>query len=140
MTIDIRPTAETRDDTHDRVMALLDTQALAKGHSFNPEQIAFEAWAGDEFLGGLTARISLDWMFVMLLAVSEPARGRGIGQRLLNADEDAARERNAAGIWLDTFSFQAPGFYQRMGYARFGRLPDYPAGQSRNFFAKRLQT
>ena len=42
------------------------------------------------------------------------------------------------GIWLDTFSFQARRFYEKLGYVVFGELPDYPAGHSRYFLQKRL--
>jgi hypothetical protein len=37
---------------------------------------------------------------------------------------------------LDTYSFQARGFYERLGYAVFGTLDDYPPGQSRIFLHK----
>src|SRR6516165_7091346 len=39
--------------------------------------------------------------------------------------------------WLDTFSFQARGFYEKLGYEEFGRL-DYPPGHHRHFLRKRL--
>ena len=40
-------------------------------------------------------------------------------------------------VWLDTFEFQARGFYERLGYTCFGELKNYPAG-SRLFMSKRL--
>lgn len=46
--------------------------------------------------------------------------------------------RNARHAYLDTFSFQAPGFYQRAGYRVFGELPDFPAGHRRYFMTKEL--
>src|ERR1700733_13030693 len=40
--------------------------------------------------------------------------------------------------WVDTFSFQAPGFYPKLGYEVFGEL-DYPPGHRRIFFRKHLE-
>ena len=54
------------------------------------------------------------------------------------AAEEVARARGCVGVWLDTFGFQAPGFYLRQGYTKLGELPDYPAPHVRQFFAKRL--
>ena len=34
---------------------------------------------------------------------------------------------------------QAPGFYRRLGFRSFGRIPDYPRGASRIFFVKSLK-
>jgi hypothetical protein len=42
-------------------------------------------------------------------------------------------------IHLNTFSFQAPGFYQKHGYRRFGRLSGSPEGASRHYYVKRLR-
>jgi hypothetical protein len=39
---------------------------------------------------------------------------------------------------LDTFSFQAPEFYRRMGYEVFGVL-DYPPDHKRIFLKKQLK-
>jgi len=41
-------------------------------------------------------------------------------------------------VWLNTFGFQAPGFYERLGYQLFGKLIDCPPGQHRYFYFKRL--
>ncbi|MNJ78333.1 hypothetical protein D3C77_760620 [compost metagenome] len=52
--------------------------------------------------------------------------------------EDLAREKGCVGIWLDTFDFQAPGFYQKLGFTEFGQLEDFPPGHKRFYFQKRL--
>ena len=51
------------------------------------------------------------------------------------AEQEAIR-RGCHGAWLDTFEFQARGFYERIGYECFGELPNYPAGFSRFFMKK----
>ncbi|MGH8409424.1 MAG: GNAT family N-acetyltransferase, partial [Pseudomonas sp.] len=47
-------------------------------------------------------------------------------------------EKGCAGIWLDTFSFQAPGFYRKLGFSEFGHIAEYPPGHTRHFFQKHL--
>jgi ribosomal protein S18 acetylase RimI-like enzyme len=50
--------------------------------------------------------------------------------------EDEARRRGCRGAWLDTYSFQARGFYERIGYEVFGVIDDFPPGHSRLFLRK----
>ena len=90
-------------------------------------------------IGGLWARSYYDWLHVGLLFVPESLRGQGIGRKLLALGEDEARAIGATGIWLDTFSFQAPDFYPRHGFQTIGRLDAYPGPHSRIFFTKRLR-
>lgn len=68
----------------------------------------------------------------------EQARGQGMGTKLMHMAEDLAREKNCIGVWLDTFDFQAPGFYQKLGYSELDQIVDYPPGHKRFFFQKRL--
>lgn len=89
-------------------------------------------------LGGAMGYTHWDWLFVSHLWVDERLRGRGWGQRLMASIEEAAVRRGCHAVHLDTFSFQALGFYEKLGYERFGTLPDYPRGESRYFLWKRL--
>ncbi|MXP65138.1 GNAT family N-acetyltransferase [Roseomonas sp. M0104] len=96
--------------------------------------------AGGETLGGLWGRTGYDWMFIELLAVPEALQGRGLGAELMRRAEAVAVERGCAGIWLDTFSFQARPFYEKLGYTLFGEISGYPRGGARYFLHKRLET
>jgi hypothetical protein len=49
-----------------------------------------------------------------------------------------ARQRGLLGVWLDTFSFQARPFYEKLGFSVFGTLHDHPAGGARYFMQKRF--
>ena len=62
----------------------------------------------------------------------------GLGSSLLATAEHEARLRGCRGAWLDTFEFQARGFYERAGYVVFGEIPDYPPGSARYFLKKAL--
>ncbi|MNZ58218.1 Acetyltransferase (GNAT) family protein [compost metagenome] len=92
----------------------------------------------NEVLGGLYARLFYQWMFIDLLSVPEQARGQGLGARLMQMAEEQARELRCIGMYLDTFEFQAPGFYRKMGFSEVGQIADYPRGSKRFFFQKRL--
>lgn len=125
-----------------------DYQAIvAPLRAYNQAQAGVEAAAKVALLindesgttqGGLHGRIFGHWLFVELLVVPEAARGQGMGLKLMNMAEAVARDKGCVGVWLDTFSFQAPDFYQKLGYSVFGELKDYPPGHSRFFLQKRF--
>jgi GNAT superfamily N-acetyltransferase len=75
---------------------------------------------------------------VELLFVPKEYRGAGLGTELMRLAEEEARRRGCRGAWLDTFSFQARGFYERLGYSVFGTIGDHPPGHSRFFMKKAL--
>jgi GNAT superfamily N-acetyltransferase len=89
-------------------------------------------------VGGLWGRTALGWLYVEVLAVPEHLRGRGIGTELMSRAESEAIVRRCHSAWLDTFEWQARGFYERLGYSCFGELNDYPRGFSRYFMKKVL--
>ncbi|NVZ71805.1 GNAT family N-acetyltransferase [Pseudomonas costantinii] len=91
-----------------------------------------------EVVGGLYGQISYGWLFIELLSVPDSMRTQGAGTRLMRAAEEVARQRGCVGIWLDTFSFQAPGFYRKLGFSEVGHIADYPPGHQRYFFQKHL--
>jgi GNAT superfamily N-acetyltransferase len=86
---------------------------------------------------GLAGETYCGWLFIRYLWVSEGLRGQGIGRMLMGAGEEKALERGCHSAWVDTFSFQAPAFYRKLGYDAFGEL-DYPPNHKRFFLRKRL--
>jgi GNAT superfamily N-acetyltransferase len=89
-----------------------------------------------EILGGLLGNIWAKWLYVSSLAVREPFRGKGYGTELMRQAEQFARDRGCTDAWLSTFSFQARPLYERLGYALFGALDNYPEGHSLFFMTK----
>jgi GNAT superfamily N-acetyltransferase len=89
-------------------------------------------------LGGLLGETYWGWLYIQVLWVREGLRGRGWGKRLLAAAEAEAVKRGCQNAYLETFGFQALGFYQKNGYILFGQLQDFPPGEIRYFIRKRL--
>ena len=87
---------------------------------------------------GLVASVWAGWLYIDNLWVADGWRGRGLGARLMARAEREAVRRGCGSAWTDTFSFQAPGFYRKLGYKVFGTL-DVPRGQRRYFLRKRLK-
>ncbi|WNG32658.1 GNAT family N-acetyltransferase [Archangium violaceum] len=127
----------------EEALRALTRSLLAYNHLHVPQENAralavFLRTEAGALLGGARGYTHWDWLFVSHLWVDERLRGRGWGQRLMASIEEAAVRRGCQAVHLDTFSFQALGFYEKLGYERFGTLPDYPRGESRYFLWKRL--
>jgi GNAT superfamily N-acetyltransferase len=91
-----------------------------------------------EVVGGLLGDIWAAWLHIRTLAVAPPARGRGLGRELMKRAELYALERGCTNAFLDTFSFQARPFYEKLGYRVFGTLENHPAGHQHYFMTKQL--
>ena len=91
----------------------------------------------ERIVAGLAGETYSGWLFIKYLWVSDGLRGKGIGRKLMAGGEDRALERGCHSAWVDTFSFQAPGFYRKLGYEVFGEL-DWSPDFKRFFLRKRL--
>ncbi|MFJ4875447.1 GNAT family N-acetyltransferase [Streptomyces sp. NPDC088745] len=94
--------------------------------------------ASDELIGGLTGFTWGGLGFVHLLWVRDSARREGWGARLMRAAEEEMRRRGCDRAGVSTYTFQAPGFYRRLGYEETARLPGVPGGHEDVYFFKEL--
>ena len=85
--------------------------------------------AGGGIVGGLIASTYWDWLDIEDFWLAEGLRGKGYGRRLLRIAEEEAQRRGCMRVKLQTFSFQARTFYEKMGYNVVGELVDYPPGE-----------
>ncbi|ASY56574.1 GNAT family N-acetyltransferase [Sinorhizobium sp. CCBAU 05631] len=88
--------------------------------------------------GGLYATDGYGWAFVRYLAIPDEYRGQGLGRRLMEEAKRIARARGYIGLRLDTFEFQAPPFYEKLGFELFGELEGAPGAIPRYFLKKRF--
>jgi GNAT superfamily N-acetyltransferase len=110
-------------------------------HGGDPQggQICFILYSPEnEIAGGLIGETHWGWFYINLLFVKEELRGRGYGHQLLTLAETEARKLGAKHAYLDTFTFQAPGFYEKHGYRMFCLLEDFPPGHRRYYFTKEM--
>jgi GNAT superfamily N-acetyltransferase len=110
------------------------TESLA---SFNVAATGLSAWypvgfflksRRGEWLGGLLGNIWGGWLHVTHLWVASAERRHGNGTRLLQAAENYAIERGCLAATLETHSYEARPFYEKLGYDVFATLENYPPG------------
>jgi GNAT superfamily N-acetyltransferase len=92
----------------------------------------------NEVLGGILGDIWACCLHVAFLWVAPLLRHKGYGTALLQAAEALAAERDCTMVQLETFSFQAPLFYERRGYDTVAVLHDFPPGHQKYFLKKSL--
>ncbi len=68
---------------------------------------------------GVAGGIAMTW-------VKESARGAGLGTRMLEAFEAEARSRGCTHVFVTSFTFQAPAFYEAHGYVELFRWQGVP--------------
>ena len=92
-----------------------------------------------KIIGGVECSSAWNWLHVRLLWVAEDKRHKGLGTELLSKVETEAKNRGCVGVHLDTFEYQAPHFYQKLGYKIFGQIEDYPKGYKRIYLKKEFE-
>ena len=134
LTLEADPAASVRDAI--LVPLIAHNIAQAGEHGYAPLAVTVRGPDGG-VAGGLYGYVLYQYLFVELLALGA-ARGAGLGRQVMALAEAEARKRGCIGIWLDTFTFQAPGFYAKLGFEEFGRISGFPPGHDRLFLLKRL--
>lgn len=76
--------------------------------------------------------------FVDTLFLPAALRRQGLGSRLMAMVEATARTCGCSQIVLQTHDFQAPAFYERLGFSRTAAIPDYPRGHAHLTMVKPL--
>ncbi len=115
-------------------------QHLSNQVVFEPDT-EFAAFAKDEsgnVLGGIRATAFWNYCILELLWLSSESRGKNLGNQLMDAAENFAKERGFEYMRTETLSFQAKPFYEKRGYKVFGELPDYPKGHTTYCLVKEL--
>lgn len=120
------------------VIRRLDAHNARLAPGFVDERVFAVARRGSRLVGGALGFTFLGALSVEVLWVDEPWRGHGVGRALMEALEAEAVRRGCRLAQTDTFAFQAPAFYEALGYATFATLPGYADGHVRHYLRKTL--
>jgi GNAT superfamily N-acetyltransferase len=89
---------------------------------------------GDDILGAAAGHTWGGTCELAVLFVEPPQRGQGTGSALVRDVIALARERDCKQVLLATHSYQAPGFYEKLGFRLLFSIDDYPAGHAQLFY------
>jgi ribosomal protein S18 acetylase RimI-like enzyme len=104
----------------------------------NQSDFTISAKDQDLIIGVAMGESKFDWLILQYFWIDEKYRGRGLGKTILNSVENLARNRKLYGIHLETFEFQARGFYEKSGFRVFGEVENHPNGYKRYYMKKVL--
>ncbi len=88
-------------------------------------------------VGGVITTIYRYSMYVETLWIDEKHRKGGYGTQLMKQAEETARAHGCTMMQLDTFNYQAPEFYRKLGFVQYGEL-GYKEGFVRFYLMKEL--
>ncbi len=103
--------------------------------------INFSVFARDDdgkIIGGLRATCCWNTLHIELTWVSKEARGYGVGSDIVKKAELFALEHGFEQALLESTSWQAKPFYEKLGYQLMGSIKDYPKGHTCHFLTKKL--
>ncbi|MBS0382573.1 MAG: GNAT family N-acetyltransferase [Proteobacteria bacterium] len=106
------------------------------------DDLKFAVFARDaagKVVGGIRANAFWSYLNIELLWLGDSARGVGLGTRLVRCAEQFALRHGFKQARVETTSFQARPFYEKLGYRVYGELKDFPEGHVSYFLARRLQ-
>jgi len=89
-------------------------------------------------LAGLTGETFGNWFCINYFFVAESLRNQGVGSKIIASAENEAKNRGCKYVFVDTFSFQAPDFYKKLGYKCVFSLTEYPYTGERHYYIKEL--
>ena len=90
-----------------------------------------------EVVGGLFAWTTLNNLIFEYIWVDKNHRGKGLGTQLMEKMEGIAQERGCIASQAYAFSFQAPGFFEKMGYHIFGFSEGFPPPAKQFYIIKK---
>lgn len=85
-------------------------------NGLSEDPISFEVFDGTEFVGAIVVQPFWEQLHIKYLFVEKRYRGLGIARKLMNHALEFGKQRGCHFAFVETLSFQAPKFYQKMGF------------------------
>ena len=100
--------------------------------------VIFIIYDNNEIIGGALGYIRFGWYQLTDFYIDEGYRGKGLGSEIIKKIEQFAKENNAIGVKISSWSFQTPKFYQKLGYIVWGQFEDCPPGTIHYYLYKKF--
>ena len=113
-------------------------QQFASGDTKFDTPMGVYAFAGVLLVGGITFFVHNDWVFLECGYVEEEYRGLGIYTSIMEEIEWMSREKNLSGMFVSTYTFEAPALYERLGFTLGGVMHDCPMGNTSLDYIKKF--
>ncbi|OGE31864.1 hypothetical protein A2631_01935 [Candidatus Daviesbacteria bacterium RIFCSPHIGHO2_01_FULL_44_29] len=88
--------------------------------------------------GGVIVAFEWNGVEIQSIWVDQSLRGQDWGTKLMEQVEAEAIKRGCKIAYTNTFTWQAPEFYKKLGYVQYGELVDHPVGNSLIYLRKDL--
>ena len=102
-------------------------------------QSNFLAFDDEKLIGGAIGFVQYNWYFLDLLYVEKEYRNQDVGTKLIRSIEEYSSKEKLTGIRMETWDFQARGFYEKMGYILWAEINDCPPGTIDYYLKKELK-
>jgi GNAT superfamily N-acetyltransferase len=125
-------------DVQNLINNLIEYNCRVTGYHDGELLAIFLRGATGELLGGLSGftwggTCKIEWLWVCAAL-----RGQGTGREMMARAEEEALCRGCTKMVVETHSFQAPEFYQKLGFKVVGCYADYPRGYQEYFLEKTI--
>lgn len=105
---------------------------------YQAENVIIKVTDAGKVVAGISGSICWQWGYIARLWVNENYRTSAIGKQLVNSFEEVCLGKSCLGIRLETTSFQAKGFYLKLGFTQFGEIDNFPPNHTCYFLKKEL--
>ncbi len=107
-------------------------------NGLSEDPISFEIFDGTEFVGAIVVQPFWEQLHIKYLFVEKNYRGKGIARLLMNHALEYGKKRGCQFTFVETMSFQAPEFYQKMGFTIEFSRPGYAENTTFHYLKKSL--
>ncbi len=94
--------------------------------------------SSNSVIAGIHCQIGGGWLYIASLWINKKHRKQGMGKKLLAQAQEIAIQKKCIGIYLYTYSFQNPQFYEKLGFQVFGKLENFCGSNSKLYMKKAL--
>lgn len=80
------------------------------------EPVNFEMLDGEDFVGCAFVQVFWGQLHIKYLFIEEPFRNKGYASKLMKHVFEFGKSKGCTFAFVETMSFQAPKFYQKLGF------------------------